>query len=382
MIRIPGRIPITIHPFFWVLCFGIGFLNSGAIPGTLIVAGVIFFSILIHEFGHALTAVAFGQRAQIDLVALGGLTSRHGPRLSLLQEFIIVLCGPLAGFALALISLAIYFNFPDLSGTAFHFALLISIYVNIFWTIINLFPIQPLDGGHLLRIILEGMLGVRGVKAAYFISLLFAAGIALLAFAFGQIIIGAVMFLLAFESYREWSRSMGMTVEDQDEGLQDLLKEAEQDIRYSQIPQAEEKLEQIREKTKTGVLFISATVYLAQILAQREQYTEAYEMLKPIQSKLDVDVLPLLHQLAYKSGDLKAAAALGNQTYQVNPTYQTALVNAFCYSLLQEVEPAIGWLKRAISDGVPNLAKILERSEFDPIRSNELFRAILNHPHE
>ena len=35
---------------------------------------VIFISILVHEFGHALTACYFGQKPRIELVAFGGLT--------------------------------------------------------------------------------------------------------------------------------------------------------------------------------------------------------------------------------------------------------------------------------------------------------------------
>ena len=54
MIVIPGRIPIAIHPFFWLLAAIIGWMNSGSFFGMLVWIGIIFFSVLIHEFGHAL----------------------------------------------------------------------------------------------------------------------------------------------------------------------------------------------------------------------------------------------------------------------------------------------------------------------------------------
>ncbi len=105
MISIPVRIPINIHAFFWVLILMIGWLNSGSIPGTAIWAAVILVSVLIHEYGHAITAVAFGQIAEINLVGLGGITRRSGggdlPRW---RDFLIVLNGPLAGFALFFLS--------------------------------------------------------------------------------------------------------------------------------------------------------------------------------------------------------------------------------------------------------------------------------------
>ncbi|MCE2982169.1 MAG: M50 family metallopeptidase, partial [Parachlamydia sp.] len=97
MIYIPGKIPIRIFPFFWLLIVMIGWLNTQSIPETAIWAAVIFISVLIHEFGHALTAVAFGQEAEISLVGLGGLTKREGPTLAKWKDFIIVLNGPLAG---------------------------------------------------------------------------------------------------------------------------------------------------------------------------------------------------------------------------------------------------------------------------------------------
>ena len=124
---------------------------------------VIVVSVLVHEFGHALTAIAFGQKAHIDLVAFGGLTHRHGPHLKLSQEFLIVLNGPLAGFALAI---ACYFLAGMIGerSPVLYAIFEIGYIANIFWTVLNLLPIQPLDGGHLLRIVFEGMFGLRGVK--------------------------------------------------------------------------------------------------------------------------------------------------------------------------------------------------------------------------
>ena len=41
----------------------IGWLNSALILGTAIWAVVILVSVLIHEYGHALTAFVFGQES-------------------------------------------------------------------------------------------------------------------------------------------------------------------------------------------------------------------------------------------------------------------------------------------------------------------------------
>lgn len=73
MIRIPGKIPITIYPSFWIMAVVIAILLGQAdIVKTLIWVPVILISILFHELGHALTALLFGRKPRIELVAMGG----------------------------------------------------------------------------------------------------------------------------------------------------------------------------------------------------------------------------------------------------------------------------------------------------------------------
>ncbi len=102
ILQFPGRIPITIYPTFWLFAALIGYLNSGSLIGTLIWIGIIFVSVLFHEFGHALTALLFGQHPRIELVALGGLTYHDGQKLPFWKQFFIVLDGPIFGFLLAI----------------------------------------------------------------------------------------------------------------------------------------------------------------------------------------------------------------------------------------------------------------------------------------
>lgn len=94
MLYIPGRIPIIIHPAFWIFAAIIGYVNSLSLLGTLVWVAVIFISVLFHEFGHALTAFCFKQKPRIELVALGGLTYHEGKRLKFSKQFLIVFNGP------------------------------------------------------------------------------------------------------------------------------------------------------------------------------------------------------------------------------------------------------------------------------------------------
>ncbi|EKE08125.1 MAG: metallopeptidase, M50 family, partial [uncultured bacterium] len=72
---------------------------------------------------------------------------------------------------------------------------------NLFWSIINLLPVLPLDGGQLLRIVLEACFGVKGFKAALLVGALLAIAISLYFFLVGAYLVGAFFFLFAYQSF-------------------------------------------------------------------------------------------------------------------------------------------------------------------------------------
>src|SRR5947209_5378336 len=100
MIRIPGRIPVAVHPTFWLFAALVGYANSMSVLGTMVWVAIIFISILFHEFGHALTALLFGKSPRIELVAFGGVTYHEGEKLPFWKQFFIVFNGPFFGFLL------------------------------------------------------------------------------------------------------------------------------------------------------------------------------------------------------------------------------------------------------------------------------------------
>src|SRR5580692_10894316 len=93
MMRFNGKIPVAISPAFWIFAALIGYLWTGTFLGALIWVGIIFVSVLFHEFGHALTALLFGKKPRIELVALGGLTYHDGDKLPFWKQFFITLNG-------------------------------------------------------------------------------------------------------------------------------------------------------------------------------------------------------------------------------------------------------------------------------------------------
>jgi len=375
MLLFSGKIPVRVNPFFWLLAALIGWINTGSVVGTVVWIFIILFSVLIHEFGHALTAVAFGQNAQIELTGFGGLTQRGGTKLKLWQEFLIVLNGPVAGLILFAVAFQIHRMISDKPMNLVIYAVQITAAVNLFWTIINLIPVQPLDGGRLLSIILEAAFGFRGVKISLLASIIVAGVIGLLFFSLGLLLPGALFLMLGFESYRSWKSTLTMTDQDRDTSLQDLLEEAEAGYRQGN-PEALEKLYAIREKAQAGMIYVTATEYLADILSKQGHPQKAYELLTPLRKKLSPEFLRLLHYLAYETKQWQEAITLGNSSYQALPHYDTALINALCHAVMGEVQPAVGWLKCAIREGLPNLQEALQKREFDIIRDDPSFQEL------
>ena len=195
------RIFVRVNPFFWVIA---AFLGKDEIErgGTyfLIWIGCVFVSILVHEFGHALTSRMFGADPEVLLHGMGGLCIYQNSRETLRQRLMVILMGPVAGFLLMGLTIAIaslylrispndVWNYRLLGGpvsASVHFKLTIIylIQINFYWGIFNLLPIMPLDGGQLASLLLTAHNSRQGRRRGYILSILTAG---LLAFYFVRI---------------------------------------------------------------------------------------------------------------------------------------------------------------------------------------------------
>lgn len=376
MITIPGTIPIRIHPFFWLLIAWIGWMASGSVFGMVLGAIVSFFSVLIHEYGHALTALAFGQKARIDLIITGGLTQRSGTPLKLWQEFLVVLNGPVFGLILAGVAFILLQTLNLEKRPVATAVLEFAFYANMFWTGVNLLPIQPLDGGRLLTVFMEIIMGLRGVKIALFISMVIAAVLTGFLFYENQLLAGSILFLFMYESYRSWKSSLALSDQDQNSSLQNLLHQAERDYSSGHFAEAIEKLNKLRQEAGSGTLYTTATVYLANILGNQKQEGQAMALLEPIKPRLPLEGQLLLTQLYYKAGRFSDAITVGHPLYQERGGFDVALLNAFCHAQLGDARATVGWLHRAIQDGLPNPEAYISGKEFDPVRQDPEFQRI------
>jgi hypothetical protein len=116
------RVPVRVSAWFWVAAALLGWNVCQALADgdqrellRLLVAwvGVVFVSLLVHEFGHALAYRRFGQAANVVLYHFGGLAipSPWGRRhLRPIQRLIVSAAGPFAQLALAALASACPFH--------------------------------------------------------------------------------------------------------------------------------------------------------------------------------------------------------------------------------------------------------------------------------
>jgi Zn-dependent protease/CBS domain-containing protein len=164
-------IKVFIHWTFWILIIWIFLLHFGAgrdirqgFLGALFVLSL-FLCVVLHEFGHALTAKRFGiVTRDITLYPIGGISSFESLPQKPGQELLVGIAGPLVNVVIALILwvyLAATGQLPDLSAISntedmFQVPFLWNLFsANIILAIFNLIPAFPMDGGRVFRSLLS-----------------------------------------------------------------------------------------------------------------------------------------------------------------------------------------------------------------------------------
>jgi stage IV sporulation protein FB len=200
---------------------------------TLLWMAVSFVSILVHELGHALVSKKLTRiTPSIKLWAMGGLADSR-THLTREHKLKVVWAGPLAGLALFLVVLLmccliygiepgariigwlIYRpNIDILNMEALSilremnkgvFQLLWAlVFVNFWWSLVNLLPVFPLDGGQIYACLESSE---RKVSQVGLITGAVCAAIGLMAFQ--SIFIGILFGYLAYQNYQRLQQTSG-----------------------------------------------------------------------------------------------------------------------------------------------------------------------------
>lgn len=202
--------PVTVVPWFWLTA---AFLGGGINAQTFqdlfdvaLVVGVIFVSILVHELGHAAMGRRFGDYPDIQLYAMGGLTYMSRSLFNRWQSIQVTAAGPAAGFGLALICwMVLKFGGDSLDGTHVGYVFSVGLFINVVWTIFNLFPVLPLDGGQILR----EVLGPNKLSWTYSISVVCAVVLSIYAFMNNWLFAAVFLGFMAYTNWKEHPANRG-----------------------------------------------------------------------------------------------------------------------------------------------------------------------------
>lgn len=220
-------IPIYIRPTFWIVLaifggiLGVSSVESLIYPALFVIAG--FIAILSHELGHALVGRKLGGGQQTIILELfGGVTSSHGMQLTRAGRVLMILAGPMMTLVLGVISILVAWNivgpvltangkdfwdlvlYPYLATAVSPKLYILSCLIMIgeWWTVLNLLPIYPLDGGQLVAQF------VRSPKKVFMTGFITSIAIGLVSFQlFHGYFIPIFMALFAFSNYREYKNA-------------------------------------------------------------------------------------------------------------------------------------------------------------------------------
>ena len=175
-------IDVRVHSSFLIFLglFSLKAAFDNGIAAALYWVGLfctVFVLVVLHEFGHSLTAIHFGVPVRdITLLPIGGVARLDRPPREPWHEFLIAIAGPAVNFVLAIVLLfvavpaALAEALADLKFLPSQFLLHLWV-LNVVLLVFNLIPAFPMDGGRVLRSLLAMRLGyLRATRIATQVS--------------------------------------------------------------------------------------------------------------------------------------------------------------------------------------------------------------------
>lgn len=191
---------------------------------SILVAAVVFLSIIAHEIGHGLAVKKLGHGiGRVVLGPMGGVLIWNGARATRADRVKVSLAGPAVSLMLAAIGFLAYLPFHHAGGYGLLQAMAEPVLglkllkvtfssmatLNLMWAIFNLLPIHPLDGGQALRAAMGMKMRQRqAMKRSLQVSMV-TAGLGVLA----SVLLTRTLFLpillgyLVYMNWQEWQRN-------------------------------------------------------------------------------------------------------------------------------------------------------------------------------
>ena len=190
-------IPVRVSPWFWLIMLMLSG-DGNDTPWVVSFIACAFLSILVHEYGHGLSSRAFGtEPEEIVLHGMGGYCLMAYSYRATWKQIVILICGPGAGFLLfglvVLAASATYqanpldvlalsgigsgtenlreFLFKIMDQPVVERALFQLLQINLWWGLLNLLPIWPLDGGRIAQVGLSHVSRRNGERWGHVVSM-------------------------------------------------------------------------------------------------------------------------------------------------------------------------------------------------------------------
>jgi len=201
-------IDVYVHSTFFLLLGWVGLSywqqtgSISAVIGGISFILLLFVCVVLHEFGHALTARRYGIATRhITLLPIGGVALLEGMPDNPKQEIMVALAGPAVNLLIALalwLWLALGNSVLQLdmntvfAGSFIHKLLIINVVLAVF----NLLPAFPMDGGRVLRATISIFKGPgKATLIAARIGQALALGLAIIGFRYDPFLIFIAVFI-------------------------------------------------------------------------------------------------------------------------------------------------------------------------------------------
>lgn len=173
-------IPVRVHPLFWAMGAFVVWESTDVPQLKFLGVLCVFLSVLVHEMGHAITTRRYGFPSEIVLYGMGGYAT--GANHSTWRQIWVSFAGPLAGFILyALVYVIEYYlieSRPEvLANPPIGYSIWLLKWINLYWGLMNLLPIIPLDGGRITEAFISRYFPRHSQERVLQISILAAAGV-------------------------------------------------------------------------------------------------------------------------------------------------------------------------------------------------------------
>ena len=265
------NIPVFLHwsfplIFLWILFLGYQ-IDAGVQPIAILSVFFIsiFFCVVLHEYGHALTARKYGVNTRdIILSPIGGIARLERIPSRPVEELLVALAGPAVNLAIALLLFPMLLIFRD-NGIFFEAESDLEIFsqwnnlgplilgTNVLLIVFNLVPAFPMDGGRVLRSLLAmKMPRVKATRIAFIVAQFCAAGFFIWGLYFGNYILCFIAVFVVLTSRVEW-KSVQRAAAIKGQSISALMSPI--NTRLYQDQSIREAIEALSEKEKYFLVF-------------------------------------------------------------------------------------------------------------------------------